>query len=183
MILDRPTRIQKIRQAFINKFSDGMMSIIPKKPEPEYEKRIEAWQMAFTFPQRLNLYVMDIANTIVLAGKKNQDIPENDIVVTREFTDDIISVLHSDKFDKYMEIAKPNLPDDPNRDEKIKKWENAFDFVKILRNWAKDVEKVIDDSGGKISGPGYNTHIFTLIVKLERINRKSILTRIKSIFS
>lgn len=169
MILDKPTRIKKIRRAFNDKFSDGMMSIKPEKTEPKYAERIESWQLAFDFPQRLNLYVMDIANTIVLAGKNNQDIPENDITVTREFTNDVISVLHSDKFDKHMEIAKPNLPDDSNSDEKIKKWETAFDFVKILRNWAKDVEKEIDDKGGEISYAFYNTLIFTLILNLERI--------------
>ncbi len=100
--MDRPTRIHKIHQAFINKFADGMMSIKPKDTEPEYEKKIKAWQMVFDFPRRLNLYVNSLANTIVLAGKKNQDIPENDIIVTSEFTDDVISVLNSDELDKYM---------------------------------------------------------------------------------
>lgn len=166
MILDRQTRIHKIRVAFINKFADGMMSIKPNDTEPEYATKIDGWQMAFSFPRRLNLYVMDLANTIVIAGKNNQNIPENDIIVTREFTNDVIGVLHSDKFDKYMEIAKPNLPDDPDRDEKIKKWEEAFDFVRILRDWAKDVEKKIDDRGGQLSGPGYNAEIYFLIVKL-----------------
>lgn len=167
MILDRQTRIHKIRLAFINKFSDGMMSIKPNDTEPEYAIKMEAWQMAFDFPRRLNLYVNDLANTIVLAGKHNRNIPENDIIVTREFTDDVISVLHSDKFDKYMEIAKPNLPNDSEHDEKMKKWNMAFDFVKILREWAKDVAKKIDDGGGRISGPGYNAHIYFLIKKLE----------------
>jgi len=162
MILDRQTRIHKIRVAFINKFADGMMSIKPNDTEPEYSTKIDAWQMAFSFPRRLNLYVMDLANTIVLAGKNNQNIPENDITVTREFTDDVISVLHSDKFDKYMEIAKPNISDE----EKIKTWKVAFDFVKILREWAEYVAKEIDKRDGIISGPGYNAMIYTLIVKL-----------------
>jgi len=161
--LDRPTRIHKIRQAFINKFADGMTSIVPSDTEPEYAKKIEAWQMAFTFPKRLNLYVNHLANTIVLAGKNNQDIPENDIKVTREFTDDVIRVINSEEFDKYMEIAKPNISDEG----KIKTWKVAFDFVKILREWTEYVAKEIDKRGGTISGPGYNAMIYTLIVKLE----------------
>ncbi|WP_428324669.1 hypothetical protein [Nitrosopumilus sp.] len=168
MILDKPTRIQKIHQAFINKFSDGMMSIKPEKTDPKYAKKIESWQLAFDFPQRLNLYVVDLANTIVLAGKYNQNIPENDVKVTRDFTDDVLSVLHSDKFDHHMEIAKPDIPDDQHYDEKIKKWSTAFNFVKVLRDWAKDVEKEIDDKGGEISYARYNTLIYTLILNFER---------------
>ena len=100
MELDRQTRIDKIHRAFIQKFSDGMMSIKPKKTEPKYEEKIEAWRMAFEFPRRLNLYINSLANTIVIAGKNHDNTPENDIIVTREFTDDVIGVLHSDKFDK-----------------------------------------------------------------------------------
>ena len=167
MILDRPTRIDKIRRAFLEQFTIGMNSIKPTNPrDPNYADQYKAWQMAFEFPKRLNFYVLDLANTLVLAGKPNQNIPENEIIVTREFTDDLISVLNSDEFDKYMEIAKPNLPDDPDRDEKIEKWEEAFTFARILRYWANDLAIVIDYHGGKIHGPGYNAQIYFLIRKL-----------------
>jgi len=164
-----PERITKINNAFTKIFTKGMQSIEPvDRTDPEFDKKHKAWQLAFEFPRRLNLYINNFANTVVLAGKNNNGKPEHDWRVTKDFTDDLNRVLNSSEFDGYMEIVKPNLPNDSQFAEKIKAWEKAFDFVKKVRAFIKDVERAIDVNGdGYLTGAGYYAYVISLVNRLE----------------
>lgn len=162
-------RITRIYNSFTEIFTKGMQSIEPaNRADPEFDKKHKAWQLAFEFPRRLNLYVNNFANTIVLAGKNNDGKPEKDWRVTKDFTNDLNRVLNSTEFDGYMEIVKPNLPNDSQYAEKIKAWEKAFDFVKKVRAFIKDVERAIDVNGTEyLTGAGYYACVISLINRME----------------
>lgn len=168
-------RVTRIFNAYTQSFTDGMQSIEPTdKTDPEFDEKHRAWQLAFEFPLRLTNYVNGFANTIVLGGKNNDGTVEDTWMIKKQFTDDLNNVLNSDSFDEYMEIAKPNVTNDPDYAEKISSWETAFDFVRKIRAFILDVENKIDEnigSDGKkidyLTGVGYHACVMNLIGHLE----------------
>lgn len=170
---DKPDAIGRIFNGFVKVFADSMNVIKPDKNDPNdtertFEERFHAWQMAFEFSKRLTIRVAGFADHIVLGGNPNQDKPDVEVHVGLEFINELNDVLNSGKFNEYMEIAKPNLPNDPRREEKIKAWENSFNVTKKLQGFTKDVKIAIDASPeGYITLVGYYGYIQSLIKRLE----------------
>ncbi len=170
-----PERVTRIFNSFTQSFTDGMQSIEPSdRTDPKFDEKHRAWQLAFEFPLRLTNYVNDFANTIVLGGKNNDGTVEDTWVITKQFTGDLNNVLNSNEFNEYMEIAKPNIPNDPDYAQKLRAWEKAFDFVRKIRAFISDVEDKIDKnigSDGKklghLTGVGYHGCVMNLIGHLE----------------
>lgn len=170
---DKQDAIKRIFNGFVKVFADSMNVIKPVKDDPydterTYEERISAWQMAFTFSKRLTIRVSGFASHIVLGGNLNSNLPDLQVYVGLEFINELNDVLNSGKFNEYMEIAKPNLPDDPRREEKIKAWEDSFNVTKKLQKFTENVKNAIDQSdAGYITLVGYKVHIYGLINALE----------------
>lgn len=170
---DKQKAIRKIFLGFVKVFTESMNVIKPDKndpndPERTYEERLHAWQMAFEFPKRLTIRVAGFASHIVLGGNPHENKPDLQVFVGLEFIYELNEVLNSGKFNEYMNIAKPNLPDDPRADEKIKAWEKSFNVTKKLQEFTKGVKNAIDaSSDGYITLVGYYVHIIGLIKKLE----------------
>ena len=170
---DKQDAIKRIFNGFVTVFADSMKVIKPVKDDPDdpertFDERFHAWQMAFEFSKRLAMRTNDFANHIVLGGNPHEDRPDVEVKVGLEFINELNDVLNSGKFNEYMDIAKPNLPNDPRREEKIKAWENSFNVTKKLQGFTKDVKIAIDaSSDGYITLVGYYAYISSLINRLE----------------
>ena len=170
---DKQEAIRKIFLGFVQVFVDSMNVIKPEKndpPDPKitYEERIHAWQKAFEFSKQLAIDMADFADNIVWGGTDPRNLPDLEVHVSQKFINDLNEVLNSGKFNEYMKIVKPNLPNDPRADEKIKAWEKSFNVTKKLQEFTKGVKTAIDASSvGYITLVGYYVHIIGLINKLE----------------
>jgi len=172
MAWDKQDAIARIFNGFVKVFADSMNVIKPVKDDPNdtertYEERIYAWQKAFTFEQELTIRIAGFANDIVYGGNPNQNLPDSQVYVNDKFINELNDVLNSGKFNVYMKIIKPNLPNDPKAEEKIKAWENSFNVTKKLQDFAKGVKNQIDAGDGYITLVGYFAHISGLISRLE----------------
>lgn len=157
-------RVNQINQAFTKIFTSGMQSIKPKdETDPEYEKKLEKWQNAFQFPEKLKYFVNHLNNILVLAGPNAEILPP----VEKDFSKYLNQVLNSHEWHEHMKLAEPNIPhNDPERDEKMEKWKKAFVYVDKVEAYSKDVEKEFEQKD-TISRALYNTVLDHFIRKLE----------------
>lgn len=144
-------RIDKLNRAFTVIFTDGMQSIKPDDPTDEnYDTQMNAWNGAFAFKKELQYYVNDrISNVIGLAGQpsRSDDFQKDVATLVKELNEQ----FNSDKFEEMMNIAKPSLsPNDPSYEVKMKKWNGAFTFPNKLRGFGEDLEKLLEQHGGRI---------------------------------
>lgn len=171
---DKQAAIASIFNGFVKVYADSMNVIKPDRHDPDdtertYEERIYAWQKAFTFDQELTIRISGFANDLVYGGNPQQNLPDLQVHVNNKFIKELNTILNSGTFNEYMQIIKPNLPeDDPQAEEKIRAWEKSFSVTKKLQEFAKDVKNQIDSSdGGYITLIGYFAPIGGLISRLE----------------
>lgn len=159
-------RINQLNRIFTVIFTQGMQSLKPSDPRAEdYSERIEKWQRSFSFPKKLQNYVNDLNNMIVLAGEPQNSEQLNS--ATKSFVQKLEEETDSDEFSKTMELAKPQDKTDPDYHKKIKAWEKAFIFPSKLRKFVETLNEIIQENKGSIPPDRFILSVDNFIKDLE----------------
>lgn len=136
----------RLNRIFTEIYTDAMDSIEPRdKSDPDYQKKHGAWDKAFQFTKKLQIYVNDLSNMISGAGQTHRSDSDN-ITVDEDFVKKLRNVLNSDEFRKNMKTAEPDTSDP----KLCAIWKKAFLFPGMLETFAESIEHVLNGSGGKM---------------------------------
>lgn len=163
--MDSGQLANRLNHLFVVIYTKGMQSIKPNNHlDPDYGKKIQAWDNAFEFTTKLHNYINDLSSMISLAGNENRS---DFMKVTKEFIRKLQNELSSEEFEKNMEIAQPNI----NDPKLIKIWKTAFTFPKNLKDFGVEIEELLERLGGSMQ---LSTFLAKMKFFIEKIEEKLV---------
>lgn len=175
-------RVNQLNRSFTVIFTEAMQSLKPlkdiekirtgieinKDDDESYDIRIKKWQSAFAFSSDLRIYINELSNILVLAGGPNSSEDPNSF--TQKSLEKLNEIMLSDSkkksFDQYMESCKPKAGMIPDYEEKLKIWNDAFNFPTKLNNFIKKLNGQVEN-GNEISGEHFLEQLDEFIESLQ----------------
>ena len=174
-------RVNQLDRSFMVIFTEAMQSLKPlkdvekirtvieiNKDGESYDARIKNWQSVFAFSSDLRIYINELSNILVLAGGLNSSDGPNSF--TQKSLEKLNEIMLSDNkkksFDQYMESCKPKAGMIPDYEEKLKIWNNAFNFPIKLDNFIKKLNGQVEN-GNEISSEYFLEQLDEFIESLQ----------------